>query len=72
MQKNEKALITGVIIGASVVTAAVACIVHKTIKAAEIHLFKLEGQEDKEELIDSLIPNTPTDTTTDDHQKGDQ
>lgn len=61
MEKNEKALLIGVVAGAAIATAVITGFVHKTLKAAEVHLFNMDNQEDKEELIDSLIPKTEDD-----------
>lgn len=65
MQKSEKDLVLGIVIGATLATTAIvytykkisAIITESLLTIAnEPHLFDLNGQEGKEDLIDSLIP----------------
>lgn len=72
MSKNEKALIGGVIIGATLATVAICAFIKKCTNAVEVHLFNLENQDDAEDKIDELIPHEMSEASADASQEGDK
>ncbi len=67
MQKNEKNLVAGIVIGAALTAVTIVFITGRVCKSItdmvlaplqkEAHLFNMNEQEGKEEVIDSLIPD---------------